>query len=174
MANGPYRASTRSRPGSMPPNGGRGPAEYPAQYPAEYPTEGVLGRRLFGYLIDLLMILLLAGLLWVAIAIIGVITFGLGWALFAALPFTGVLYSAITLGGPKQATIGMRVMGVRGLDAGTGGPVDHLRAAVHALLFYVAATTFLLWVVDVAIGMLRSDGRMGHDLLVGLVFVRTG
>jgi uncharacterized RDD family membrane protein YckC len=118
------------------------------------------------------MIFLLAAVLAVAIGIIGVITLGFGWALFAALPFTGILYSAITLGGPKQATIGMRMMGVRGLDAISGGPVDHLRAAVHALLFYVAATTFLLWVIDVIIGIARSDKRMGHDLLVGLVFVR--
>lgn len=163
MANGPTRTDPDSRPSAMPPAAWAQPADL---------TEGVLGRRLLGYLVDLVMILLLAALLWVAIAIIGVITFGLGWALWAALPFTGILYSAITLGGPKQATIGMRMMGVRGLDASTGGPVDHLRAAVHALLFYVAAGTFLLWVVDVLIGMVRSDGRMGHDLLVGLVFVR--
>jgi uncharacterized RDD family membrane protein YckC len=163
MANGPYRTDPYARPASMPPAAGWAPA---------YPTEGVISRRLFGYLVDLVMIFLLAALLAVAIGIIGVITLGFGWALFAVLPFTGILYSAITLGGPKQATIGMRMMGVRGLDAITGGPVDHLRAAVHALLFYVAAGTFLLWVVDVLIGVARSDRRMGHDLLVGLMFVR--
>jgi uncharacterized RDD family membrane protein YckC len=165
MANGPYRTDSYSRPSAMPPNAGWAPTAYP--------TDGVLSRRLFGYLVDLVMIFLLAALLWVAIAIIGVITFGLGWGLFAVLPFTGILYSAITLGGPKQATIGMRMMGVRGLDALTGGPVDHLRAAVHALLFYVAAGTFLLWVVDVLIGLVRNDRRLGHDLLVGLMFVRS-
>jgi uncharacterized RDD family membrane protein YckC len=164
MANGPYRADPNARPSSMPPHTG--------WEPESYPTEGVLGRRLVGYLIDLVMILLLAALLWIAIAVIGLITFGLGWGLFAILPFTGILYSGITLGGDKQATIGMRMMGVRGMDALSGGRVDFLRAAVHALLFYVAAGTFLLWVVDVLIGMARSDGRMGHDLLVGLVFVR--
>ena len=129
MANGPYRTDPYARPASMPPAAGWAPA---------YPTEGVISRRLFGYLVDLVMIFLLAALLAVAIGIIGVITLGFGWALFAVLPFTGILYSAITLGGPKQATIGMRMMGVRGLDAISGGPVDHLRAAVHALLFYVA------------------------------------
>jgi uncharacterized RDD family membrane protein YckC len=164
MANGPNQGGPYARPSSIPPGGGLAPVGFP--------TEGVLSRRLIGYLIDLVMIFLLAALLWVAIAVIGVITFGFGWALFAALPFTGILYSAITLGGSKQSTIGMRAVGVRGVDAFSGGPVDHLRAAAHALLFYVAAGTFLLWVVDVLIGMLRSDGRMGHDLLVGLMFVR--
>jgi uncharacterized RDD family membrane protein YckC len=159
MANGPY-----THPASMPPGGWA---------PAGYATEGVISRRLFGYLVDLMMIFLLAGLLCVAIAFIGLITLGFGWGLFAVIPFTGILYSAITLGGAKQATIGMRLMGVRGFDALTGGPIDPLRAAVHALLFYVAATTFLLWVVDVLIGLVRTDRRMGHDLLVGLVFVRS-
>jgi uncharacterized RDD family membrane protein YckC len=162
MANAPERTDSYARPAPMP----------AGSWVPAYPTEGVLSRRLFGYLVDLVMIFLLAALLSVAIAFIGVITLGFGWALFAALPFTGILYSAITLGGPKQATIGMRMMGVRGIDALSGGPVDHLRAAAHALLFYVAAGTFLLWVVDVLVGMVRTDNRMGHDLLVGLVFVR--
>jgi uncharacterized RDD family membrane protein YckC len=165
MANGPYRNAPYDRPNAMPPATGWAPVAYP--------TEGVLSRRLFGYLIDLIMIFLFAALLAVAIGVIGVITLGFGWALFAVLPFTGILYSAITLGGPRQATIGMRMMGVRGVDALSGGPVDALRAAVHALLFYVAAGTLLLWVVDVLIGVARSDRRMGHDLLVGLMFVRS-
>jgi uncharacterized RDD family membrane protein YckC len=163
MANGPYRTDPQVRPASMPPASG---------WALAHATEGVISRRLFGYLIDLVMIFLLAALLAVAISIVGVLTLGFGWALFAVLPFTGILYSAITLGGPRQATIGMRMLGVRGLDALTGGPVDALRAAVHALLFYVAAGTFLLWVVDVVIGIARADRRMGHDLLVGIMFVR--
>ncbi|HZB38523.1 MAG TPA: RDD family protein [Beijerinckiaceae bacterium] len=164
MANGPFRSDPYARPPSMPPAGGWAPA---------VSTDGVLSRRLFGYLVDLIMIGLLALVLSIFIGFIGLLTLGLGWSLFAILPFTGILYSAITLGGSKQSTVGMRLMGVRGLDAISGGPVGHLRAAVHALLFYVAATTFLLWVVDVIIGMARSDRRMGHDLLVGLAFVRS-
>ena len=38
----------------------------------------------------------------------------------------------------------MRMMGLRVVDAGSGGPVDKITAAVHALLFYVAAGTFVL------------------------------
>ena len=135
-----------TRPNSMPPAGGSVPA---------VTTEGVLGRRIFGYLVDLAMIGFLALILAMFIGFIGLLTLGLGWSLFAVLPFTGIIYSAITLGGPHQATIGMRMMGVRAMDAATGGPVDRLTAAVHALLFYVAATTFILWLVDVALGFLR-------------------
>ena len=160
MANGPY--PPYGRPGSLPPAG----------WDPSQATEGVLGRRMFGYLVDLAMIGLLAMLLFFLIGFVGLLTFGLGWGLFAIIPFTGILYSAITLGGPYQSTIGMRLMGVHAVDAATGGPVDRLTAAVHALLFYVAAGTFVLWLIDLFIGFARPDRRLGHDLLVGIMLVR--
>src|SRR3954452_11042043 len=49
-------------------------------------TEGTLSRRFFAYLVDLVMILLFSALLCLAIAIIGLLTFGLGWSLFAIVP----------------------------------------------------------------------------------------
>ena len=152
-----------TRPNSMPPAGGWVPAAT---------TEGVLSRRMFGYLFDLVMIGFLALILALFIGFIGLLTLGLGWSLFAVLPFTGIIYSAITLGGPHQATIGMRMMGVRAMDAATGGPVDRLTAAVHALLFYLAAGTFVLWAIDIVVGMMRPDRRLGHDLLTGVTLVR--
>ena len=110
----------------------------------------MLGRRFFAYLIDLLVVLGLTLLLGFAIVILGFLTLGLAWWLFAILgPGTAILYSALTVGGPSQATYGMRALGLRVVDAGTGGPVDLLTAAVHALLFYVAAGTFVLLVLDV-------------------------
>ena len=136
-------------------------------------TEGTLGRRFFAYLIDLVMIVLFSTLLSVAIAVIGLLTFGLGWGLFAILPASAIIYNAITVGGPRQSTIGMRMMGLRVADAATGGPVGMLTAAVHALLFYVAAGTFVLWLLDIFFSITRSDRRLGHDLLPGVVLVRS-
>jgi len=136
-------------------------------------TDGVLGRRLLGYLVDFVVLAVLVGILWLVIAILGVVTFGAAWLLFPLLPLTAIAYNAVTIGGPAQATIGMRVAGVRVVEAGTGGRVSMLVAAVHALLFYVAVTSFLLWLVDVLFGMGRADGRMGHDLLTGVIVVRT-
>src|SRR3954452_7325714 len=98
-------------------------------------TEGTLSRRFFAYLIDLVMIVLFSALLSLVIAFIGLLTFGLGWSLFAIVPASGIIYNAITVGGPRQSTIGMRMMGLRVVDATTGGPVGVLTAAVHALLF---------------------------------------
>lgn len=135
-------------------------------------TDGVLGRRFFAYLLDIAFVFGFASLLAIAISIVGLLTFGLGWSLFAILPATGIIYSAFTVGGPRQSTFGMRMTGLTAIDAGTGGRVDWITAAVHSLLFYVAAGTFVLWVVDLFVGMARADRRLGHDLLVGVALVR--
>ena len=135
-------------------------------------TEGTLGRRFFAYMIDIVMIAIFSLLLSAAIAVIGLLTFGLGLGLFALVPASAIIYNAITIGGPRQSTIGMRMMGLRVVDATTGGRVGMLTAAVHALLFYLAAGTFVLWLFDLFLGFARSDGRLGHDLLTGVVLVR--
>jgi uncharacterized RDD family membrane protein YckC len=135
--------------------------------------EGTLGKRLFAYLIDLVVILIITAVLWVVIGIFGVITLTLGWALFPLLAIVPIVYNAVTVGGPAQATIGQRVLGLRAVDGLSGGRVTWVMAAAHALLFYVAATTFFLWVLDIGIGMVRRDRRLGHDLLTNIAFVRT-
>ena len=135
-------------------------------------TDGVIARRLVAYLLDIVFIFLFTAALAVVISVLGVVTFGLGWTLFAILPASGVIYSAITVGGRRQSTLGMRMAGLRAMSASTGGRVDTITAAFHALLFYLAVGTFVLWLVDVAFGFMRSDARFGHDVLSGVVVVR--
>ena len=136
-------------------------------------TEGTLGRRFFGYVVDVVVITFLMGLLYVLVTVLGVLTLGLGWLLFGLIPFTAIIYNAVTISGPSQGTIGMRMAGVRVLDATTGGRVSFLAAAVHAFLFYVAlGAAALLWVADVLFGLVRADRRLGRDLITNVVFVR--
>lgn len=136
-------------------------------------TEGVLGRRIVAYLIDFVVILGFMLVLGFAILILGVVTFGLGWVLFAILaPGAAVLYTALTMGGPMSSTLGMRFCGLRVVDAETRAGIDPLRAAAHALLFYFVVTTFVIWLVDVLIGLFRQDRRLGRDLVVNLLVVR--
>lgn len=144
-----------------------------ASYGLAMATRGVLSRRLFAYLIDLVMIALFTLLLGILIAVLGVVTFGAAWILYAILvPAAAILYSAITVGGHHQSTIGMRFMGLRAVDAETGGRVGGLLAALHAFLFYVGIGTALLLFLDILVGLARSDSRLGHDLLVGIVVIR--
>lgn len=140
--------------------------------PLALATEGVLARRLVAYLLDIVFIFLFCALLAVIISIVGLLTLGLGWGLFAILPAGGILYSAITVGGRKQSTIGMRMAGLRAVNVHSGGRVDTLTAAFHALLFYLAVGTFVLWLVDVVMGFMREDRRFGHDLFSGVAIVR--
>lgn len=140
--------------------------------PAAASTEGVLRRRLFAYLFDIVFIFLFSCLLGLGIFVLGLLTFTLGWWLFALLPASGVLYSALTVGGRHQGTLGMRMVGLRAAHAADGGRVDTITAAVHALLFYLAVTTVLIWAIDVLVGMARADRRLGHDLVTGVAIVR--
>jgi uncharacterized RDD family membrane protein YckC len=157
----------------QPPFGAPSPGEVPYA-PGATRTDGVLGRRFFAYLIDILIVFGLVTLLAIVIFILGIVTFTLGWGLYALLfpPLVAIVYNAMTIGGPAQSTIGMRMMGLRVVDAGSGGPVDKITAAVHALLFYLAAGTFILWAIDVFIGLMRPDRRLGHDLITGVTLVR--
>jgi uncharacterized RDD family membrane protein YckC len=144
-------------------------------YELERLTEGVISRRFWAYLIDLMVIFIWICLICVAIFVFGILTFGLGLGLFALLPLTAltfVIYNAVTIGGSAQATVGMRMNGIKVVDAATGGRVSGLAAAVHALLFYVAWPTFLLWAGDILVGFARGDRRFVRDLVTGIVVVR--
>jgi uncharacterized RDD family membrane protein YckC len=66
----------------------------------------------------------------------------------------------------------MRTMGLRVVDPQTGRPVSMLSAGVHALFFYVAVSTFLLWACDVLVGFIRDDRRFLRDLLTGMLIIR--
>lgn len=136
-------------------------------------VRGVLGARIFAWLADIIILFILGWLVFLLLIFLGVVTFGATWLLLPIATIgTALGYAAITIGGPKQATFGMRMAGLR-VETANGGRPDGLAAAVHALLFYVAAGTVGLWLVDVAFGFLRADRRLGHDLLTGLVLVRS-
>ena len=135
-------------------------------------VSGVLGSRIFAWIGDIIVLAILGTLVWFALGVLGIITFGATWLLIPiATVATALGYAALTIGGPRQSTWGMRMAGLR-VETANGGRPDGLAAAVHALLFYVAAGTVGLWVLNVLCGLFRSDRRMGHDLLTGLVVVR--
>jgi uncharacterized RDD family membrane protein YckC len=174
----PFSPRTTEQVGSRPWSTGRDGTDprFAAGYDPHLPvrsTEGVLTRRLFAYLIDIFVIACLTILFGLLIGIAGIFTFGLTWLLYAILvPGTAILYSALSVGGSAMGTFGMRVSGLVARSASTGGRVGFVPAGLHALLFYVGIGTFLLFVLDIVIGLARSDRRLGHDLLTDVVIVR--
>lgn len=132
--------------------------------------DGVRTRRVLAFFIDYLIV----GLLLIPVAIIvlllGLITFGFGWMLFAVLvPLVALTYVWMTMGGPSQATIGMRTMGIR-LERLDGQKVDGMLAVVHSVLFW--AGNAILSPLILLATLFLDRKRTLHDLLLGTVVVR--
>lgn len=133
--------------------------------------DGVRTRRIFAFLIDYLIVALLLIPFAVLVFFLGLLTFGLGWSLFAVLgPAVALVYVWNTLGGPNQATTGMRMMGIR-LDRLDGRPVDGLLAIVHSVLFW--AGNVVLTPLILLVSLFADRKRTLHDLLLGTVVTRS-
>lgn len=133
--------------------------------------EGVLSRRIMAFIIDYMLVALMMIPLAILILVLGIVTLGLGWALFSILfPAVVLIYVWTTLGGAKQATPGMRAMNIR-LERLDGERVDGLLAVVHTVLFW--AGNVLLTPLILLATLFLSRKRTVHDLLLGTVVVRT-
>lgn len=139
---------------------------------ASYLYEGVRTRRILAFVIDYVIVGLLLIPFAILVLLLGLLTFGLGWMLFAVLaPVVALTYIWNTLGGRNQATIGMRVMGIR-LERLDGRPIDGMLAVVHSVLFWAANAVLTPFVLLVTLFTDRK--RALHDLLLGTVVLRTG
>jgi uncharacterized RDD family membrane protein YckC len=132
-------------------------------------TDGVLPRRVFAWLLDVLLLGLLLVALWFVLLLFGLLTLGLGLPLLGALPLVPFCYHWLFVAGPASATPGQQALGLvvrRNDDLGRPTPVQ---AFVFTLVFYLtlAATGLLLLV---ALFTIRR--RTLHDLASGLVVVR--
>ena len=133
--------------------------------------DGVRTRRIFAFILDYLLVALLMIPFGAIVALLGLVTLGLGWLLFGILfPLVALIYIWMTLGGPQQATVGMRMMGIR-LERLDGRPVDGMLAVVHSVLFW-AANAILTPLVLLAT-LFTDRKRTLHDLLLGTVVVRS-
>ena len=133
--------------------------------------DGVRTRRIFAFILDYLLVALLMIPFGAIVALLGLVTLGLGWLLFGILfPLVALIYIWMTLGGPQQATVGMRMMGIR-LERLDGRPVDGMLAVVHSVLFW-AANAILTPLVLLAT-LFTDRKRTLHDLLLGTVVARS-
>ena len=132
---------------------------------------GVRTRRIMAFLLDYLIVGLLVVPFGILVAVLGLLTFGLAWSLFAILvPAVALVYVWNTLGGPNQATTGMRMMGVR-LERLDGRPIDGMTAVVHSVLFW--AGNVILSPLVLLVTLFTDRKRTLHDLLLGTVVTRS-
>jgi uncharacterized RDD family membrane protein YckC len=135
---------------------------------------GVLTRRVFAFLIDLVVLSVPVILGYLFIAVFGLITLGLGWALFwLAWPATviwAVVYYGASIGGPYSATLGMRVMDLE-LRTWYGAPGYFVLGAMHAVLFWISISFLTPFVV--LVGLFNGRRRLLHDIVLGTVVINS-
>ena len=133
---------------------------------------GVLTRRFLAFLIDLVVLAIPVILACVFIAVFGVVTLGLGWALFWLVSPASVIWALVyygaSLGGPHSATIGMRVMDLE-LRTWYGAPGYFVLGAMHAVLFWVSIS--VLSPLVVLVGLFNGRRRLLHDIVLGTVVI---
>jgi uncharacterized RDD family membrane protein YckC len=133
--------------------------------------DGVRTRRIFAFVLDIIVLSIFTVIAAVVVGFFGVLTFGLGWLLYPILlPLLAIAYIGLTMGGPKSATPGMQAMGIE-MRLWHGGPMYGLLAIVHALLFYFAAGTGILWLIMLGASLFSSTKRCLHDVLLGTVVI---
>jgi uncharacterized RDD family membrane protein YckC len=135
---------------------------------------GVLTRRLFACLIDLVVLSVPVILACIFIAIFGVVTLGLGWALFWLVSPASIIWALVyygsSLGGPHSATLGMRLMDLE-LRTWYGAPGYFVLGAAHALVFWMSIS-FLTPLV-LLVGLFNGRRRLLHDILLGTVVINS-
>jgi uncharacterized RDD family membrane protein YckC len=170
-------------PGTAPgPTPGAGPGRIgipidikPHAYdPAASPElfEGVLARRVVAFVIDLIVIAIPLIAACMFIFVFGLITFGLGWALFWLLSPASVIwalvYYGLTLGGAASATIGMRAMEIE-MRTWYGAPAYFVLGAVHAVVYWISVSILTPFIL--LVGFFNPRRRLLHDFLVGTVLI---
>jgi uncharacterized RDD family membrane protein YckC len=135
---------------------------------------GVLTRRAIAFLIDLIVLSIPVVLAVLFIAVFGLITLGLGWALYWLVSPASVIWALVyygaSLGGPHSATIGMRVMDLE-MRTWYGAPSYFLLGAMHAVLFWISVSVLSPFVL--LIGFFNGRRRLLHDVVLGTVVVNT-
>src|ERR1700682_32782 len=135
---------------------------------------GVLTRRLFAFLIDLVVLSIPVILAVIFIALFGGVTLVLGWALFWLVSPASVIWALIyygaSLGGPHSATAGMRVMDLE-LRTWYGAPAYFVLGAMHAVLFWISVS--VLTPLVLLVGLFNGRRRLLHDVLLGTVVINS-
>ena len=128
-------------------------------------------RRALAFVVDYLIIAVLCIPAAILVGFAGIITLGARWLLYAILvPLVAAVYLGVTMGGVKQATIGMGMFSLR-INRLDGGLVDTWLAILHGVLFWVIhslGSPFMLFA-----SFFSSRKRLLQDLLLGTEVVRS-
>ena len=136
--------------------------------------EGVLPRRVVAFVIDFILIAVPIVLAAMFIFAFGLVTLGLGWALYWLLSPGAVIWALVyfgaTLGGPSSATVGMRIMDLE-MRTWYGAPSYFVLGAVHAIVFWFSVSALTPFILLVC--FFNERRRLLHDILLGTVVINS-
>jgi uncharacterized RDD family membrane protein YckC len=129
-----------------------------------------LPRRFLALIIDVICINIIGWAAAILIILFGIFTLGLGWLGFHVIPFIPFAYYTLLIGG-GGATPGQRFarLTMRQND-NPALPPTLAQALVWAVLLWLS---FALAGIPFLFAFLDPRGRMPHDILAGLVVIRT-
>jgi uncharacterized RDD family membrane protein YckC len=134
--------------------------------------DGVLARRVVAFCIDVVILSVPLLVLAVFIFVLGLVTLGLGWALYFLLSPVAVLWALIyygmTLGGPHSATVGMRLTDIE-MRTWYGAPAYFVLGAVHAVFYWISVSVLTPFIL--LFGLFNDRRRLLHDFALGVVFI---
>jgi uncharacterized RDD family membrane protein YckC len=134
--------------------------------------EGVLARRVVAFVIDVIIIAIPLVVGWMFIFVFGLITFGLGWALFWLMSPGSVIWALVyygaTFGSAASATIGMRAMEIE-MRTWYGAPAYFVLGAVHAVVYWISVSVLTPFIL--LVGFFNTRRRLLHDMLVGTTVI---
>jgi uncharacterized RDD family membrane protein YckC len=132
--------------------------------------DGVRTRRVYAFLIDALIVFLLSIPVSIVIFLLGIVTLGIGFFLYAIMfPVLAITYVAYTMGSEDQATVGMKANDIY-LSRLDGGKIDPVTAIVHSVLFW--AGNAMLTPLVLLVTLFSDRKRTLHDLLLGTIVLR--
>jgi uncharacterized RDD family membrane protein YckC len=134
-------------------------------------TEGVTGRRVGGWFIDLLIMAIVLTALNIALWVLGFLTFGLGWFLLGGLWAVPLVYIILFVASPGQATPGMAIAGLRVVrDEDLGRPTP-AQAVAYAICYALTMWAGAVWLLA---ALFTRRARCLHDIVAGVAVVRAG
>lgn len=131
--------------------------------------EGVLWRRCWAWVLDIVFIAIVGSALWIMLLALGILTLGLGFALMAMLPAVPLAYHILFVAGRRHATPGQALLGLvvrRDLDLGPP-------SLGQAIIF-----TGGLWITlgigfwPLLLALFTDRHRALHDIVAGVTVVR--
>jgi uncharacterized RDD family membrane protein YckC len=136
-------------------------------------TQGVPWRRVVAWIIDAILIGIVAAALWAVLFVLGILTLGLGFVLMAALPAVPLAYHILFVASSRQATPGQTMMDLVVVQA-IGGSLPLARPNLAQAVVF----TLGLW-VTLAVGVwpflvvfFTTGHRALHDIVAGVVILR--